>query len=620
MVLDLPGFYYDEATNRYFRLPRPAAPPPSPSPLAAAAGVHAAGGRGGGGRGGERGEGRGGRGGCGGGVGRGGSGDGGRGGGRGSGWERSGGEGDRHGSAHLPSLKSAEKLPSVFQLLREREAGGRCWHPLVLSHSLTAQSSTEHGARSQRAECSLESQPSGERRRRRKRGKEHAEGGQQQQDGSLRPCAERSCDQRSSRGDAIGGDEDYGGDDNRASNGRAGSGDSGCGGRGSRGGRLKAVPLVCGHGFETAARTAGMRNLKMWQYELTERVCDAGMAMMHVVAQGEEGAHVRTGMLVGHRLGDVSLLELTDQKGIPAATRPTTYEHHTPLLLSTGSSISRSGQQIATYDLPRPTPPPAFTSSHSLFLGSDVTSIRRLPWGSRAAGDAAAAGSRAVITTLGTGGHPARVLLAALDLAGSSGAATAGGDAAGANAAGRRRSSRQHLHWRRERQFVLPGSVWACECSPKQGEIGVGTSLGLQLLHVETGQRTALCHSNSDVLALQVTGEGSIYLAGFRNGAIATIDTREPLPTSSKQLPPPPLSPSSSSTDPMQPAHRSGGQGGGRRGRKGGREWGKKSAAREVKEYYCSHERVMRMPSAVSGMQAMKQGAFYLFASSFDGS
>ncbi|CAI5532056.1 unnamed protein product [Closterium sp. Naga37s-1] len=406
------------------------------------------------------------------------------------------------------------------------------------------------------------------------------------------------------------------------------------------------------------ARTAGMRNLKMWQYELTERVCDAGMAMMHVVAQGEEGAHssgahgsgrhscrhsphhlraphtrpgsfpratplslslIRTSSpLVFPQLN--SLLELTDQKGIPAATRPTTYEHHTPLLLSTGSSISRSGQQIATYDLPRPTPPPAFTSSHSLFLGSDVTSIRMLPWGSRAAGDAAAAGSRAVITTLGTGGHPARVLLAALDLAGSSGAATAGGDAAGANAAGRRRSSRQHLHWRRERQFVLPGSVWACECSPKQGEIGVGTSLGLQLLHVETGQRTALCHSNSDVLALQVTGEGSIYLAGFRNGAIATIDTRAPLPTSSKHLPPPPLSPSSSSTDPMQPAHRSGGQGGGRRGRKGGREWGKKSAAREVNEYYCSHERVMRMPSAVSGMQAMKQGAFYLFASSFDGS
>ncbi|CAI5517738.1 unnamed protein product, partial [Closterium sp. Naga37s-1] len=339
----------------------------------------------------------------------------------------------------------------------------------------------------------------------------------------------------------------------------------------------------------------------MWQYQVTERACDAGMAVMHVVAQGDEGAHVRTGLLVGHRLGDVSLLELTDQEETPSTTRPTTLQHHWPVLLSSGSSISTSGQRVATYDLPRPPPPPAFSSSHSLFLGSDVTSIRTLPWGSRAIGDSGvAAGSCAAITTLGTGGHPARVLLAALDLADSSGGGPTRGGTSGANGAaagagvasaagagvsrgggsGRRGSSRQRLlHWQVERQFELPGSVWACECSPKQGEIGVGTSLGLRLLHVETGQRTALCHSNSDVLALQVTGEvrhgvgrmcmwevqygeggtvellhvetgqrtvlchsnsdvlvlqvtgeGSIYLAGFRNGAIATIDMRAPLP------------------------------------------------------------------------------------------
>ncbi|CAI5996680.1 unnamed protein product, partial [Closterium sp. NIES-64] len=149
---------------------------------------------------------------------------------------------------------------------------------------------------------------------------------------------------------------------------------------------------------------------------------------------------------------------------------------------------------------------------------------------------------------------------------------------------------------------------------------------------------------------------GSTYLAGFRNGAIATIDMRAPLPTSAKQLPPPPL---------RHPADWRG-LGGGRRGKRG--------AAGEVNEYYCSHQRVMRMPSAVSGyvrplpsavcpllylgicvctvypfeyycshqrvmrmpsavsgyvcplpsdvssMQAMKQSDFYLFASSFDGS
>ncbi|CAI5984130.1 unnamed protein product, partial [Closterium sp. NIES-64] len=395
-------------------------------------------------------------------------------------------------------------------------------------------------------------------------------------------------------------------------------------GRGGHGDCLKAVSSVFGRAFETAARTAGMRNLKMWQYQVTERACDAGMAVMHVVAQGDEGAHVRTGLLVGHRLGDVSLLELTDQEETPSTTRPTTLQHHWPVLLSSGSSVSTSGQRVATYDLPRPPPPPAFSSSHSLFLGSDVTSIRTLPWGSRAIGDSGvAAGSCAAITTLGTGGHPARVLLAALDLADSSGGGPTRGGTFGANGAaagagvasaagagvsrgggsGRRGSSRQRLlHWQVERQFELPGSVWACECSPKQGEIGVGTSLGLRLLHVETGQRTALCHSNSDVLALQVTGEGSIYLAGFRNGAIATIDTRAPLPTSAKQLPPPPL---------RHPADRRG-LGGGRRGKRG--------AAGEVNEYYCSHQRVMRMPSAVSGMQAMKQSDFYLFASSFDGS
>ncbi|CAI5481647.1 unnamed protein product, partial [Closterium sp. Yama58-4] len=158
------------------------------------------------------------------------------------------------------------------------------------------------------------------------------------------------------------------------------------------------------------------------------------------------------------------------------------------------------------------------------------------------------------ITTLGSGGHPARVVVSALDLAGSSGAGTTGGGAgaarrggnggaasafasaagamSGGGGSGRRGSSRQRLGWRMERQFVSHGSVWACECSSRQGEIGVGTSLGAQLLQVETGQRTALCHSNSDVLALQVTGEGSVCLAGFRNGAIATIDTRAPLPTS----------------------------------------------------------------------------------------
>ncbi|CAI6010421.1 unnamed protein product [Closterium sp. NIES-65] len=632
MVLDLPGFYYDEATNRYFRLPRPAALAPSPSPLAAAGGVHAVGGGGrGGGRGGE-----------GGGVGRGGSGDGGRGGGGGRGGERYGGERDRHGKAHPSSATVSEKVPTVFQLLREREAGGRRWHPSVVSYD----SSPVHGAHSLRAECTLESQPASERRRRRKRGKEHAE--KQQQDGSHHTSMEYGLVQRRSHGDAVGGNVSYSSAHNeRATNGRAGAdlvGDSGRGGHGARlkavsfestqkscdsgrgghGDCLKAVSSVFGRAFETAARTAGMRNLKMWQYQVTERACDAGMAVMHVVAQGDEGAHVRTGLLVGHRLGDVSLLELTDQEETPSTTRPTTLQHHWPVLLSSGSSISTSGQRVATYDLPRPPPPPAFSSLHSLFLGSDVTSIRTLPWGSRAIGDSGvAAGSCAAITTLGTGGHPARVLLAALDLADSSGGGPTRGGTSGANGAaagagvasaagagvsrgggsGRRGSSRQRLlHWQVERQFELPGSVWACECSPKQGEIGVGTSLGLRLLHVETGQRTALCHSNSDVLALQVTGEGSTYLAGFRNGAIATIDMRAPLPTSAKQLPPPPL---------RHPADWRG-LGGGRRGKRG--------AAGEVNEYYCSHQRVMRMPSAVSGMQAMKQSDFYLFASSFDGS
>ncbi|CAI5496703.1 unnamed protein product [Closterium sp. Naga37s-1] len=424
MVRDLPGFYYDEATNRYFRLPRPSTPAPSPSPFAAAAGgVHAAGG-GGGGRGGRGGGGgRGGRGGEDGGVGRGGSGDGGRGGGGGRGRGRSGGEGDRH--AYAPSLGAAERLVTLVLLLA---AVQREWVDWV--------------------------------------GKE-------------------------------GGAE----------------------------------------------------------------------------GEGE-------GVWVG-----------------------------------------------------------AFSSSHSLFLGSDVTSIRTLPWGSRAVGDSGvAAGSCAVITTLGTGGHPACVVLAGLDLLGSSGAATTGDGAAAVNGSfpsscpsrpsqhhdsrhggtpGPRRSSRQRLHWQVERQFELPGSVWACECSPKQGEIGVGTSLGLRLLHVETGQRTALCHSNSDVLALQVTGEvrhgevvhgggelwgrwdlhgetgqrtalchstsdvlalqvtgevrpwedpGEVrpwggetlgraaYLAGFRNGA---IDTHAPLPTSISEWtqtnpllfpPPPPLDPRVAST------------------------------------------------------------------------
>ncbi|XP_071711193.1 uncharacterized protein [Rutidosis leptorrhynchoides] len=142
-------------------------------------------------------------------------------------------------------------------------------------------------------------------------------------------------------------------------------------------------------------------------------------------------------------------------------------------------------------------------------------------------------------------------------------------------------------------------TVWTADINSDGSRAVIGTNVGVALVHIESGRKTWICHSKSDVLSLQFDCSGNIVLCGLRNGAIVTIDARQKpdslLPR--HQIPFPSLKTSESVC---------------------GRGQKRDKRLFEIKgNVYQS--RTVFMPSSVSCLAALKLYDQYFLASSMDG-
>lgn len=70
-------------------------------------------------------------------------------------------------------------------------------------------------------------------------------------------------------------------------------------------------------------------------------------------------------------------------------------------------------------------------------------------------------------------------------------------------------------------------TVWTADCSHDQKQAIVGTNRGAAMLDIETGVKSWVCRSKSDIFSIQFDNSENIVLCGLRNGTILSIDTRQ---------------------------------------------------------------------------------------------
>ncbi|WMV08438.1 hypothetical protein MTR67_001823 [Solanum verrucosum] len=76
-------------------------------------------------------------------------------------------------------------------------------------------------------------------------------------------------------------------------------------------------------------------------------------------------------------------------------------------------------------------------------------------------------------------------------------------------------------------------TVWTADCSHDQKQAVVGkffppcTNRGAAMLDIETGVKSWVCRSKSDIFSIQFDNSENIVLCGLRNGTILSIDTRQ---------------------------------------------------------------------------------------------
>ncbi|XP_076926278.1 uncharacterized protein LOC143589393 [Bidens hawaiensis] len=150
---------------------------------------------------------------------------------------------------------------------------------------------------------------------------------------------------------------------------------------------------------------------------------------------------------------------------------------------------------------------------------------------------------------------------------------------------------------------ISKSTIWTADCSLNGNQTVIGTDSGAALVHMESGRKSWIFRSKSDVLSLQFDCSGNIVLCGLRNGAILTVDTRQKPEDlrdrhlSKHQIPIPSLKTGQSSSG---------------RNKKRENKWF------EV-QGNVHHTRTMFMPSSVSCLVALKLYDQYFLASSMDG-
>ncbi|KAK1432579.1 hypothetical protein QVD17_09476 [Tagetes erecta] len=150
---------------------------------------------------------------------------------------------------------------------------------------------------------------------------------------------------------------------------------------------------------------------------------------------------------------------------------------------------------------------------------------------------------------------------------------------------------------------VSKSTIWTADLSSNGNRIVIGTDSGAALIHIESGRKSWIFRSKSDVLSLQFDCSANIVLCGLRNGAILTVDTRQkPQDLQERHLPKHQISFPSLKTS----------QSSSGRSKKRENKWF------EVKGNV-NHSRMIFMPSSISCLVALKLYDQYFLASSMDG-
>eukprot|EP00850_Spirogloea_muscicola_P013495 SM000091S24653 [mRNA] locus=s91:433026:437631:- [translate_table: standard] len=224
---------------------------------------------------------------------------------------------------------------------------------------------------------------------------------------------------------------------------------------------------------------------------------------------------------------------------------------------------------------------PLLNSGWDQYLAARPSSLRNA---SALGGDSDDGGNELLVTTLGEGEEPAALQLFRLEV----------------RPPGVLHPSleQRSLVSRRSVVATSRSSIWTCEVQPGGTRAAsLGTSGGAQLVDLATKGTRALCASASAVLAQQFDLVGNVVLNGFRNGVISTIDLRLPPPRSQAGRPAGVKV---------------------RRLQRGSR--GRHKTVVMSDRMYCSHTAIMRAPSAVCSLRALRSDDSYLVSSSMDGS
>nr|XP_016515846.1 PREDICTED: uncharacterized protein LOC107832506 isoform X2 [Nicotiana tabacum] len=70
-------------------------------------------------------------------------------------------------------------------------------------------------------------------------------------------------------------------------------------------------------------------------------------------------------------------------------------------------------------------------------------------------------------------------------------------------------------------------TVWTADCSQDQKRAVVGTNRGAAMLDIETGVKSWVCRSKSDIFSIQFDNSENVVLCGLRNGTVLAIDIRQ---------------------------------------------------------------------------------------------
>nr|XP_043618271.1 DDB1- and CUL4-associated factor 4-like protein 1 isoform X2 [Erigeron canadensis] len=302
----------------------------------------------------------------------------------------------------------------------------------------------------------------------------------------------------------------------------------------------------------------------VWKYQETERDSDAALEHVYVNVQTRDGLTESEVLLTGglnnmfrcYEVGSVMERDgIIGWEIVPDLLQPTNIEKQTASLKSPG---------------------PVY-SPHLFQMGSNISCIKIPRNYDPQATDVDSSVSHALMTTLGS--------------------ETSGGSVCLMNL-----SEPLDLGRRIDEISVFKSTIWTADSYSDGSRAVVGTNIGAALVNIETGRKSWICRSKSDVLSLQLDYSGKLVLCGLRNGAIVTVDTRQKPQDLHAGCPKHEISFPSIKTGKSNSA----------RGQKRDKQWF------EVRGNV-DHSRMIFMPSSISCLVALKLYDQYFLASSMDG-